>query len=82
VLLGGFVLLLVLPALTWVTLAHWRQQAAERQHLREVELELLERRDAEQQAREQALEAERRARAALEEARQREQPAGKPQERK
>jgi hypothetical protein len=72
VLLGGLVLLVVLPALAWVTVAHWQQQAAERQRRRELELELLERRDAERQAREQALDAERKARAALQEARQRE----------
>jgi hypothetical protein len=50
-LLGGFILLLVLPALAWVTVAYWRQQAAERQHLREVEEELLRHRDAEEQLR-------------------------------
>jgi hypothetical protein len=59
VLLGGVVLLLVLPALVWVTLAHW-------QHLREVEEELRLHRAAEQQALERALDAEMRARAALE----------------
>jgi cytochrome c-type biogenesis protein CcmH/NrfG len=68
VLLDGFVLLVVLPTLAWVTVAHWQQQAAERQHLREVEEELRQHRAAEQQAREQALDAEMRARAAIEEA--------------
>jgi len=58
VLLGGFVLLVVLPALAWVTVVHWQQQAAERQHLRE--------------ALERALDAEMRARAALLEAQLRE----------
>jgi hypothetical protein len=90
VLLGGLVLLVVLPALAWMTVASWQQQAAERQHLREVEEELLRHRDAEHQARERALDAEMRARAALQEARQREllrplgpqpAPALKPEER-
>jgi hypothetical protein len=62
VLLGGFVLLVVLPVLAWVTVAHWRQQTAERQHLRDVEEQMLEHLAREQQAREQALDAERRAR--------------------
>jgi hypothetical protein len=66
VMLGGLVLLLVLPALVWVTLAHWRQQAAERQHLREVETELLEHRARQQQALEAAERAVRRAEEELE----------------
>jgi hypothetical protein len=48
VLLGGFVLLVVLPALVWVTLLHYQQRAVELQHLREVEAELQEHRDAAQ----------------------------------
>jgi hypothetical protein len=67
VLLGGLVLLVVLPALAWVTVAHWQQQAAELQRLRGVEKELQEHRAAEQRA----LEALERERAALLEAEQR-----------
>jgi hypothetical protein len=49
VFLGGFVLLVVLPALVWVALVNWQQRVAEQQHLRDVETELSMRRaEAEQ----------------------------------
>jgi WD40 repeat protein len=65
VFLGGFVLLVLLPALVWVALVNWRQWAVEQSRLREVEKELAERRDAEERALVQALEAELKARSAL-----------------
>jgi hypothetical protein len=65
VLLGGFVLLVVLPTLAWVAVAHWQQQAAELQRLREVEQRALENEQ-------RALDAEMRVRATLQEALRRE----------
>jgi hypothetical protein len=48
--LGGFILLVLLPALVWVALVNWQQRVAEQQHLRDVETELAMRRAEAEQA--------------------------------
>jgi cytochrome c-type biogenesis protein CcmH/NrfG len=65
VFLGGFVLLVLLPALVWVALANWQQRVAEQQHLRDVETELAMQRARVEEALQRALMEAEKARAAL-----------------